>query len=345
MATTARGFRFPASTDTPDVPRDIGNLAADIDGMFSQGTFATRPAFGKVGREYYATDTGDTWLDIGTAWILKGSSSIIKSSGVPGGDLRGTYATPRVKQVNRPDDTGKAWEPGNGNNINYGGEDFRDPGSAVSDTVLARSAAGQLAVNGNWVSSPSRQSAPPLPATPYNGQEVIYTPSTGIPGVWHLKWNATAGKWEYIGGTPARDELSTAEVIAAGAAPGQELTTTRRLTLPFDGIWEFNFGCQMVPAGGAAVTGAPEPFVGIGFATAAAGPYTIVTNYRAYGGDGAPTTAAGMNHAVRTVSNRMRGTASAAVTGLFFTLIFGHNAYGGATTFSNRWVEWHPVYI
>lgn len=31
MATTTKGFRYPALTDTPDVPRDLGYLAADID--------------------------------------------------------------------------------------------------------------------------------------------------------------------------------------------------------------------------------------------------------------------------------------------------------------------------
>lgn len=30
MPTTTDGFRFPAATDTPDAPRDIGNLAADV---------------------------------------------------------------------------------------------------------------------------------------------------------------------------------------------------------------------------------------------------------------------------------------------------------------------------
>lgn len=31
MPTTSNGLRYPASTDTPDVPRDIGYLAADVD--------------------------------------------------------------------------------------------------------------------------------------------------------------------------------------------------------------------------------------------------------------------------------------------------------------------------
>jgi hypothetical protein len=77
---TARGFRYPAGTDTPDVVRDLTNLASDVDAMFVQGTFAARPAFGKIGREYYATDTTDTWLDIGTAWVLKGSGTFVRTT-------------------------------------------------------------------------------------------------------------------------------------------------------------------------------------------------------------------------------------------------------------------------
>jgi hypothetical protein len=69
--TTTRGFRYPKldRSETPDVPRDIKNLADDIDGMFISGT--SLPAFGKVGREYYRTTDGTLWLDIGTAWVQK----------------------------------------------------------------------------------------------------------------------------------------------------------------------------------------------------------------------------------------------------------------------------------
>lgn len=80
MATTARGFRYPAGTDTPDVPRDLQYLALDIDNMFKQGLFSARPAPGAVGREYFATDTGDTWLDIGASWVLKGSTALVKTT-------------------------------------------------------------------------------------------------------------------------------------------------------------------------------------------------------------------------------------------------------------------------
>lgn len=35
MATTGKGFRYPTSSDTPDIPRDLGYLASDVDSYFN----------------------------------------------------------------------------------------------------------------------------------------------------------------------------------------------------------------------------------------------------------------------------------------------------------------------
>jgi hypothetical protein len=73
MATTSRlALRYPVLADSPDVPRDIGNLAADLDPktvIFSQGTLASRPAAAITGRFYYATDNGLLYYDTGSAWV------------------------------------------------------------------------------------------------------------------------------------------------------------------------------------------------------------------------------------------------------------------------------------
>lgn len=83
MATTSRGFRYPTSADTPNVPRDIGYLAADLDAMFiTAATFGALPAFGEVGREAYITGTGETYLDIGSAWVRKGGSNTLRTSDI-----------------------------------------------------------------------------------------------------------------------------------------------------------------------------------------------------------------------------------------------------------------------
>lgn len=77
MPTTSRlSLRYPSTSDTADVPRDIGNLASDIDNaaIFSKGTFASRPTStvgspGIDGRYYFATDTSRLYLDTGTSWV------------------------------------------------------------------------------------------------------------------------------------------------------------------------------------------------------------------------------------------------------------------------------------
>lgn len=77
MATTTRlSLRYPTLSDTADVPRDIGNLASDIDkaAIFSKGTLANRPTStvgspGIDGRYYLATDTSQLFLDTGTSWV------------------------------------------------------------------------------------------------------------------------------------------------------------------------------------------------------------------------------------------------------------------------------------
>lgn len=100
MANTTRlSLRYPTTADTADVPRDIGNLASDIDNaaIFSKGTFAARPTStvgspGIDGRYYLATDTGRLYLDTGTAWqeVASGNGSVTASmlaSGVGGMSL------------------------------------------------------------------------------------------------------------------------------------------------------------------------------------------------------------------------------------------------------------------
>lgn len=83
MPTTTRlSLRYPSTSDTADVPRDIGNLASDIDkaAIFAKGTFAARPTStvgspGIDGRYYFATDTSRLYLDTGTSWVEVASGS------------------------------------------------------------------------------------------------------------------------------------------------------------------------------------------------------------------------------------------------------------------------------
>lgn len=79
-------IRSPALTDTADVPRDIQNVANDIDNALigSTGLLAARPTStvgtpGIVDRFYFATDDGPSgtlYRDTGTGWVAIGPSII-----------------------------------------------------------------------------------------------------------------------------------------------------------------------------------------------------------------------------------------------------------------------------
>lgn len=77
MATTARrGNRYPVLGDTPDIPRDIGNLAADLDDApaYNRGTGAARPGAGRfVGDWYWVTDDF-TMSTVGSPTVWNGAS-------------------------------------------------------------------------------------------------------------------------------------------------------------------------------------------------------------------------------------------------------------------------------
>lgn len=77
-STTSRGFRYPLidRSETADVPRDIKNLADDVNGQFiSVASAGALPAFGSVGRRALITTTNQVYLDIGTAWVKERNGS------------------------------------------------------------------------------------------------------------------------------------------------------------------------------------------------------------------------------------------------------------------------------
>lgn len=74
-ATSKYQLPYPQPGDTPNIPADIQGLANALDAIIAtayQGTGSSRPAAGKSGRSYYATDTGVLSLDTGSAWITLG---------------------------------------------------------------------------------------------------------------------------------------------------------------------------------------------------------------------------------------------------------------------------------
>lgn len=77
MPTTPRwGLPYPASSDPPDGPAQIGALATALDsvakhdhGLLSARPVSTPGSPGKAGRFYMADDEGVLYVDLGTAWL------------------------------------------------------------------------------------------------------------------------------------------------------------------------------------------------------------------------------------------------------------------------------------
>lgn len=70
--TTKWGLRSPTSTDVPDVPTDMTELATDVEAALPlSGTLASipTPAAGRIGATYYATDTKQNFFWTGSAWV------------------------------------------------------------------------------------------------------------------------------------------------------------------------------------------------------------------------------------------------------------------------------------
>lgn len=97
MATTPSGFRYPTLTDDPDVPRDVLNLATDVDNyLHASGSapFNVLPAFSINGNSATSTKLA-TARTISLAGSLTGSASFDGSANatITTGNLNGNSAT------------------------------------------------------------------------------------------------------------------------------------------------------------------------------------------------------------------------------------------------------------
>lgn len=176
---TSRGFRIPTGPDTPDVVRDVTNLANDIDAMYTQGLLSARPAFGKVGREYYASDNGNTYLDLGTTWVIKGSSNLLQTGDVQNFHGIGTFAA-------RP-----------------------AAGAFVGYLYYANDTGGLFRwQTGSWVLiSVNPLVVTNFPTPLHDGQEIILQPagsSDAYPPSWTFRYSSGTLRWHFLGGQPWR---------------------------------------------------------------------------------------------------------------------------------------------
>ena len=88
-----------------------------------------------------------------------------------------------------------------------------------------------------------------LPSNPADGEECFFQ-SAGMANqgdVWHLRYRATspsAYKWEYVGGAPIHDNITTTENYAS-AATGDLATPGPSVTLPLAGDFDFAWGARI----------------------------------------------------------------------------------------------------
>ena len=87
-----------------------------------------------------------------------------------------------------------------------------------------------------------------LPGTPANGQETILVDSTTAPTyAWHLRYNSTLAKWEFIGGRAAYAEVTTLEPTATTLGSYLALATAGpSIVIPVAGEYRVETGCRMV---------------------------------------------------------------------------------------------------
>src|SRR4029453_11072123 len=87
----------------------------------------------------------------------------------------------------------------------------------------------------------------PLPAPSYDGQEVTLVDNVALPGyTWRLRWNATDGRWAFVGGTALRAVVAASETTSTIGAYVNLATSGPLLTVPRAGDYAVRFGCTMI---------------------------------------------------------------------------------------------------
>lgn len=84
-----------------------------------------------------------------------------------------------------------------------------------------------------------------LPLAPFDGQEIYYAAAAGV--TWHLRFRASTGKWEYLGGSPLRAENSTNPHSTASTT--YQTTNIPSVTVPFAGDYDVTFGAVLAANG------------------------------------------------------------------------------------------------
>jgi hypothetical protein len=84
-----------------------------------------------------------------------------------------------------------------------------------------------------------------VPGTPEDKDEIILTDSLTAPTYyWHLRYNTTAAKWMFLGGTPLFHEVATAETTSSASYAALS-TAGPSVTVPRAGTYDVEIGATM----------------------------------------------------------------------------------------------------
>ena len=102
-----------------------------------------------------------------------------------------------------------------------------------------------------------------LPANPSDGDEVLwqYDAALNPPVAWHMRWNATTSRWEYLGGSPLRMQVDFA-ITNGVVLPAYHDGGPRWEPCPHSGIWQLRYGAWLAIVTGPAGYASYSPIVG-----------------------------------------------------------------------------------
>jgi hypothetical protein len=210
-----------------------------------------------------------------------------------------------------------------------------DTGTMIyeTDTGYARVYDGTL-----WRQASPAPTVTSLPASPVDGDEVVYVASTTVGVSWRLRYRAASAssyKWEFVGGSPLFAVVETDQAITPGTAYawGDLATVGPTLTLPLAGDYDCVFGARMWNN-----TNAGSPLMAISFGGAAP-TYSSEAMWPYNNGTGAAVAPGGAWQGSRFI----RHTGSTA--GQTAQAKYSSAGAGTTSNFQSRWLTAVPVRV
>jgi hypothetical protein len=228
LTTPRYALRYPIAADPDNVPSDMLALATDLDNKmsgFSTGILSARPAAGVTGRRYRATDTGYTYLDIGTAWVSDGRPQSDAAQTVLAYNAAWPTSPLDGQEVDRYSDSGnkQIWR-------------FRYDGSqaAGSRWVFVGGAAAQFGVSSQDTSSPGG-GIPMTATTTWTRIDAANTFTPGISGLFDT-WALAQGHFSAsVSGFLAMIQAGTTTATGPTPVNGANGTVSCPLLLTTEG--------------------------------------------------------------------------------------------------------------